>query len=160
VAPAVTIGLTAGIALWGVHAGAAIGLRRVESLLDDRPRLPEATRAQAYDFLGVRALNAGEAAVAAAYFERSIECGPNPRLFHQLGLARLANGETDRARVAFQQAARLNPTVVDPWIGLTRVALAQRDTVNAIAYLDSSLARYPEHAEARRVRNALSRARE
>jgi hypothetical protein len=155
-APCSTVTLSIAFAMWGVHASEPVALGRVENLLRARPSWSDATRAQTLDFLGARALNAGHAADAARFFERSIECGPNPRLFYQLGLALFADGDLDRARAEFLRAAGLNPTVPEPWLGLTRVALAQRDTVAAIRYLDSTLARDPQHVEARQARASLS----
>ena len=139
-APVTTVALAVAVALWGGHASEAIGLERVESLLHARPLLPVATRAQAYDFLGVHALNAGKSGAAVGYFERSIECAPNPRLFHQLGLALLANGETDRARVEFLRSIELNPAVCrsldrpGPLSGCPRITLEFRVAAVARSY--------------------------
>jgi hypothetical protein len=155
-APAVTLALATSVALWGLTVSDGIGLARVEALVNARPALSDPVRANAWDFLGLHALNAGQPDSAAADFERSIECAPNPRLFHQLGLALLAAGGLERARAAFARAATLSPGNGDPWYGLARTALAARDTLGARACLDSALVRNPAHAEARALAARLS----
>jgi hypothetical protein len=157
---AFTIALATGIALWGIHANETLGIARIQELVASRPPLSDAIRAGALDFLGARALNAGRAEEGARWFEQAIAVGgPNPRLIHQSGLAWFQAGRFDRARSAFERAASLNHQVADPWLGLARIALAERDTARAAAMLDSVVARNPADLESARFARMLERAR-
>jgi hypothetical protein len=141
---AVLLSLSLCVGIWGLHAREDVALRRLDSLATSAPNWSAATRSWMYDFWGINALNGGRADEAAYRFQRAIDVGgPNPRLYYQLGLAQLAAGRLERARSSFTQAATTRPQASDPWVGLTRVALARRDTLSAIAYLDSALSRNP-----------------
>jgi tetratricopeptide (TPR) repeat protein len=156
----VTLSLAASAAVWGVHTIEPIALRRIESRVRQEPAWSGPVRASTFDFLGVRALNQGDAARAATFFEQAIAVGgPNPRLIHQAGLAYLAAGDIARARSSFELTTALNRTVADPWAALARIALVERDTTAAIALLDSALARNPADQESRRALNGLRAAR-
>jgi tetratricopeptide (TPR) repeat protein len=139
-----TLALASTLALWGLHAAPSLGMRRIEAVLEASPRLSPATRAQWYDFLGVRAYNGRRPREAIAYFRRSIAEAPNPRLFTQLGLAFLSGGERDSARATFRHAVALDPNTLDSWMELARMALAEGDTAGAVQCLDSVLARKPD----------------
>ena len=156
--PAATLALALAASLWGVHASEAIGSARLEELVRARPPLSDATRAATLDFLGVRALNAGQAERAAGLFEQAIAVGgPNPRLVYQAGLAHFTAGDVRSARDAFVRAAALNRAVADPWLGLARIALAERDTARAAAMLDSAVARNPADRSSRSLARELRR---
>jgi tetratricopeptide (TPR) repeat protein len=163
-APAATLALAASVALWGIHSSESISLRRVEKLVTAHPLPSAAMRTGVYDFWGVRDLNGGRAAEAAVHFEQAIAIGgPNPRLVYQAGLAYLAAEQLERARSSFQRAASLNRGVADPWRGLARVALIERDTLSTLAALDSVLVRSPGDFQSRReteILRAASRGRE
>ena len=154
-APHVTVALAIGIAVWGPHASEAIGRRRIESLLADWPAWSATARAHAYDLLGMRALERGRYDEALHDFERAFAAAPNPRYVHQAGIARLSAGQAHEARAAFLRAAFLMPAAPDPWFGLARAALDERDSLAAAAYLDSLLMRDPGDARGRALRQAL-----
>jgi len=154
-APGVTVAVAVAIGLWGSHASEAMSLRRVRALLEARPGWSDAARAHAHDFLGLRAYAFGRFDEAAREFERAIAVAPNPRYFHQLGLAALGAGQVAPAREAFRRSAALAPANTDPWLGLANAALAERDTASATAYLDSVLIRSPLEAQALELRRAL-----
>ena len=157
-APAATLALAVAASLWGVHASETIGSARLEELVRARPPLSDATRAATLDFIGARALNAGQAERAAGLFEQAIAVGgPNPRLVYQAGLAHLTAGDVRGARDAFVRAAALNRAVADPWLGLSRIALAERDTARAAAMLDSAVARNPADRTSRNLARELRR---
>ena len=156
-APAVTLALSASIAFWGVHASETISLNRIDSLLASRSIWSDATRANACDLLGADQMNAGHFDRAAAYFSQAIESAPNPRYFHQLGLAQLSSGRLDDASRNFQIAIERNPIIADPWVGLARVALTRGDTARAMAFNDSALRRSPQNVHARELRALLPR---
>ena len=158
-APAVTLALATAVAFWGVSVSEWAGLRRAESLLGARPALDITVRANAWDALGMWAHKTLRLELAAGYFERSIECAPNPRLFYQLGLVRLGLGQYGPARAAFTRGTVLTPLNGDPWLGLARTALAEGDTLGAAATLDSALARNPGSAEIRALRDRLATSR-
>jgi hypothetical protein len=159
-AAAVPLALALTLAAWGIHVDAAIGMRRVATLATGRPALSDPIRAGLCDFLGTRELNAGHPAAAADWFQQAIMVGgPNPRLVHQSGIAYLRAGDLPRARAAFMRAAASSPAVAGPWVGLSRVALLERDTLAAIAALDSALTRDPGDAADRDLVRALREAR-
>lgn len=158
-APCVTLSLAVALLAWGPHVNEAIGLRRVRGLLEAHPAWSNAARAHALDFLGLRALVAGRNDEAAVDFERAIAVAPNPRYFHELGLARLGAGRHEVARTAFLRSTALAPTVADSWFSLAQLALAQRDTLAAIAYSDSGLLRRPTDAQGAALRRSLATAR-
>ena len=154
--PLVTVALAVCVTLWGVHASERISLRRVERLTTARPSWSAAHRAGLFDFLGIHALNAGRSDGAAALFERAIAVGgPNPRLVYQAGLAYLVAGRLERADSTFRRAAALDRKVAEPWVGRARIALATRDTLTALAYLDSAFTRNPTIPDGRQLLQAL-----
>ena len=104
-----------------------------ETLMRASPRWSDVARAHGHDHLGIWALNRREFGIAAGHFEAAIAVAPNPRYFHQLGLANLYEGQLARARAAFERSAHLTPTVADPWLGLARVHLAAGDATGALA---------------------------
>ena len=162
-APAATLALAASVALWGVHASEAMSLERVKMIVTAHPLPSASMRTGVYDFWGVRDLNGGRPAEAAEHFEQAIAIGgPNPRLVYQAGLAYLGAGQWEKARSSFARTASLNRGIADPWRGLARVALIERDTLAALAALDSVLARRPADLESGReadvLRKALGRA--
>jgi hypothetical protein len=158
-AAAATLAVATCVALWGIATDERIGERRVQAILEARPALSSAVRASAYDFLGMSALTHDRPAEAASFLQRAIACAPNPRFFHELGLAWLGAGRLEEARSAFTRATALNPAVGEPWYGLARIALARRDTLSASACLDSALRRSPSLPEARGLRTRLARSR-
>jgi tetratricopeptide (TPR) repeat protein len=152
---AVTLSLACAVALWGLHTGEAMALRRIEAQLAARPAWSESARAAALDHLGLRALRLERFEEAAGRFERASAIAPNPRFFYQAGLAHLEARRLDRAEVSFREANRRYRRIADPWIGLARVALVRADTLGAVTCLDSALARDPRHPEAVAMRRAL-----
>jgi Flp pilus assembly protein TadD len=155
-AASVTAAVAAAIALWGIHANEATALARIEGMLDNRPRWSETARAFAFDQLGIRAINASRFDQAARLLEKAIVAAPNPRYFHEAGLAYLGAGRLEDARVKFAHTITLTPNVPDPWVGLARVALARGDRESARAYADSALARDPTNADGLALRRAAS----
>lgn len=158
-APIATMALSAAIALWGVHANERIGLRRIEALLEGRPAMSDATRAQAYSLLGERDLTAGKSERAILWLNRAIACAPNPRFFHELGLALETSGRLAAADSSYARAGTLSAGVADSWVGRARVALALGDSAGALAFADSALVRNPGEPEAGRIRAGLGVAR-
>lgn len=61
------------------------------------------------------------------------------------GLAELADGKPDAARVAFERAVAIAPDAVEPVGALVRLDLAQRRPEQAIARLDSVIAQFPSN---------------
>ena len=158
-APIATMALSAAIALWGVHASERIGRARIEALLEGRPAMSDATRAQAYSLLGERDLTAGRSERAILWLTRAIACAPNPRFFHELGLAQEAGGRLAAADSSYRRAGELSPAIADPWVGRARVALALGDSARALAFADSALGRNPGEPEAGRIRARFGVAR-
>ena len=154
-APAATLAIGVMISLWGVHASESISLRRIDELLASRSIWSDFTRANAYDILGANQMNRGRFERAATYYTRAIECAPNPRYFHQLGLAAFAMGRYDSARAEFRRSIERSAVVADPWVGLARVALVRMDTSLAMACVDSALVRSPGNFEARQLEQLL-----
>jgi hypothetical protein len=158
--PVTTLALATGIALWGLHADPAAATRRIESLLRASPPWSAATRAQTYDFLGVRALNDGRNETASSDFESAIALGgPNPRLVYQAGIAHFRSGHLREARARFVQMQAQNPTNARPWLVIASVDVARRDTASALACLDSALARDAREPYALAMRSAILTAR-
>jgi Tetratricopeptide repeat len=155
VAPTVTLGLASAIALWGLQTRMPVALARVHALLEARPSLSEATRAQWHDFLGTRALNTKRPLEAIAEYQSALKGSPSPRLFTMLGLAHLAAGHRDSARAGFTHAVALDPNTLDAWMELARLAFADGDTAEVIRCLDSVLVREPNRADIRATRDEL-----
>jgi tetratricopeptide repeat protein len=152
---AVTVALACAVALWGLHAGESMSLRRLEAQLAASPAWGEAARAAAYDRLGLRALRLGRYEEAARHFERATAVAPNPRFLYQAGLAYLGAMRLDPAEAAFRRSVQSYHHIADPWVGLARVSLARGDSLGAMTCLDSALAREPRHPEAADMRRAL-----
>lgn len=152
----VTLALPIAFATWGMQADEAIAMHRIHGLLRDHPAWSAAARAQAFDLLGWRALRAERLADASREWGQAIANAPNPRFFHQRGLAELGLGRLDSARVLFRRAAQLSPRVADPWVGLARTALAGHDTLSAFAALDSAFSRNPADANSLALRSAIA----
>jgi len=156
VAPTLTLGLASAIALWGLQTRMPVALARVHALLEARPSLSEATRAQWHDFLGTRALNTKRPLEAIAEYRSALKGSPSPRLFTMLGLAHLAAGHRDSARAGFTHAVALDPNTLDAWMELARLAFADGDTAEVIRCLDSVLVREPNRADIRATRDELA----
>ncbi len=154
-APAVTLALAVSIGFWGVHASESIGLRRIDSLLASSA-WSDSRRANAYDVLSAHAMNSGRWAQAEELMRRAIASAPNPRYFHQLGVALAALGRWSEAETQFREAARRNDAVADPWVALSRLALARGDTATAVALADSAVARGPRNPDVREIAARLA----
>jgi hypothetical protein len=156
IAPALTLGLASTIALWGLQTREPVQLARLHALLEARPPLSRATRAQWHDFLGTRALNAKRPLEAIDEYRLALEGSPSPRLFTMLGLAQLSAGQKDSARAGFTHAVALDPNTLDAWMELARLAFVEGDTTEVIRCLDSVLVRQPNRADIRVTRDQLA----
>ena len=155
----VTLALPIAVATWGMQADETIAMHRIHGLLRAHPAWSSAARAQVFDLLGWRALRAERLADASREWGQAIAYAPNPRFFHQRGLAELGMGRLDSASALFRRAAQLSPHVADPWVGLARTALAGRDTLYALAALDSALSRNPAEPSGLALRSAIAERR-
>jgi putative PEP-CTERM system TPR-repeat lipoprotein len=73
------------------------------------------------------------------------------------GNAHLELNETDKAKEAYAQAAKLAPDNGNVLIGMARLALVQKDSATAIALIDQAVAKDPKNAEAWMFKGALAR---
>jgi putative PEP-CTERM system TPR-repeat lipoprotein len=73
------------------------------------------------------------------------------------GNAHLDLGETEKAKDAYDQAAKLAPDNGNVLIGLARLALVRKDGPAAITLIDQAVAKDPKNAEAWMFKGALSR---
>lgn len=73
------------------------------------------------------------------------------------GNAHLDLGEADKAKEAYEQAAKLAPDNGDVLIGLARLALVQKDVPAAVALVDQAVAKDPKNTEAWMFKGSLAR---
>jgi superkiller protein 3 len=93
--------------------------------------------------LGYALLQTGQAAAAAASYEKSIELDPDYALPHNdLGSILLRAGETNQALAHFQRAVDLEPSFAEARFNLGAVLLAQ-------GRLDEALSQYEKVVELR-----------
>ncbi len=90
-------------------------------------------------------LRGGQTAKAVSVAERLVkQNAKNPSAWLMLGLARRGAKDLNGAREAYQQAAQLDPSLVDAKLGLARIEIAQRQFDAAQARLDA-LIKADEH---------------
>ncbi len=105
-------------------------------------------------------LRNGQAAKAVAVAERLVQSqAANPAAWMMLGVARRAANDLDGARQAFQKALTLQPTLVEPQLGLARLDIAQRQFDAAQQRLDALLRADERQPDALYERALLSEAR-
>jgi tetratricopeptide (TPR) repeat protein len=71
------------------------------------------------------------------------------------GLAELADGKPDAARAAFERAAAISPSAVEPVTALVRLDLSQQHQDAALARLDKVIAQFPKNPLARNLKGEV-----
>jgi choline-sulfatase len=115
-------------------------LRSAETLADSRSG-DAATMVEA----GLLLLDANQPARAAACFEvaQGLNVRPDPELFGQIGAARMAAGQVDEARKAFQAMGQARPQDPRPPYYLGMISLEEGNEAEAKACFERALARAP-----------------
>ena len=106
---------------------------------------------------GRERLDAGDFPAAIAHFEASIDSAPHFKALELLREARLRNGEPALAIVPLAAATTLNAQVRAPSL-LAEALLATGDTYKAYEIACVALAREPNNAKAKAVRDATEAA--
>jgi len=70
-----------------------------------------------------------------------------PGLHNLLGMARAQSGDSAKARTAFEQAARLDPSFVDPQLNLARLDVSARQYEAAVGRFNAILKSNDKHIE-------------
>jgi tetratricopeptide (TPR) repeat protein len=71
------------------------------------------------------------------------------------GLAELADGKLDAARVAFERAVAISPDAIEPVAELVRLDLAQLHPDKAIARLDRVIEQFPDNPRVRHLKGEV-----
>lgn len=99
---------------------------------------------------GVRALESGDFAAAAAHFRTAIELAPdNPSPRHKLGTALSLMGDTGGALEQFEETVRRSPRFSQAHYSLGVLLVQSGDYQAAIAHLSAAVRYEPSYAEAR-----------
>lgn len=114
---------------------------------------------QSYETRGIRALEAGDGAAAAAAFRRGLELAPDmAALHHRLGAALALQGDRAGARAAYESAVRLS---ADQFLAHYSLGLMDQEEGrhdDAIAHFTAALGARPTYAAARlRLASSLRR---
>ena len=104
----------------------------------------------AYEARGVRALERGNGASAAAYFRRGIELAPtNPSLRHRLGIALFLMGDASGAHAQFEEALRASPDFAKAHYSLGVIMEASGRDPEAVERFSAAVRDEPSYMEAR-----------
>jgi tetratricopeptide (TPR) repeat protein len=104
----------------------------------------------AYEFRGIRALNNGDWAAAAAHFRKGIELAPaNPSLRHKLGTALAQMGDARGAQEQFEEVVRVSPEDAKAHYSLGLLVEASGRHQDAIERLSAAVRSEPDYVEAR-----------
>lgn len=112
--------------------------------------------AQSYETRGIRALERGDGAAAAAAFRRGLELAPEQAsLHHRLGAALGLSGDRRGARAEYERAVQLSPDQFLAHYSLGLLEQADGRHAAAVPHFRAALAARPSYIEAR-VRLAAS----
>ena len=136
--PVCVTALVMGVALWGIHASAGIGERRVATLLTDPAAWNTEEWAQAHDFIGQRAFNAGRYDEAARAYGIAAARVPSPRMLDNVAVALSMAGRDEEARDALARAMTVPQGSAAMWVALARVAETLGDSARAAVCMDSA----------------------
>jgi hypothetical protein len=140
-APVLASALVASLALWGIHADAGIGGRRVATLLEDPAAWNPEEWAQAHDFVGQRAFAAGRFEEAARAYRVAVARMPSPRMLDDLAAAEAMAGHHEAAQRALERAMAVPQSSGAMWAALGQVALTVGDSARARVCADSARGR-------------------
>lgn len=138
--PVCVTALVMGVALWGIHADAGTGGRRVATLLADPAAWNAEEWAQAHDFIGQRAFDDGRYDEAARAYEIAAARVPSPRMLDNVAVALSMAGRDDEARAALTRAMSAPQASAAMWVALARAAGTLRDSARAAVCMDSARA--------------------
>jgi len=152
--PVCATALVMGVALWGIHVGAGIGERRVATLLTDPAAWNTEEWAQAHDFIGQRAFNAGRYEEAARAYGIAAARAPSPRMLDNVAVALSMAGRDEEARDALARAMTVPQSSAAMWVALARAAETLGDSARAALCMDSARALLARGTGARGPRQA------
>jgi tetratricopeptide (TPR) repeat protein len=130
------------------------GLRREHDILPADPLMVELDgllqSAQAYETLGIRALDRQAWPEAAAEFRKGLALEPDhASLRHRLGTALYMMGDLPGARAEFEHAVRASPGFARAHYSLGVLAASERRHAEAVQYFSKALEHESDYAEAR-----------
>jgi tetratricopeptide (TPR) repeat protein len=104
----------------------------------------------AYQSRGIRAMEHGQSAAAAAYFRKAVELDPRrASLRHRLGTALFLTGDVGGASAQFQEALRLSPTFGKAHYSLGAILASQGRYAAAMDRFAAAVRYEPDNVEAR-----------
>jgi Flp pilus assembly protein TadD len=104
------------------HTDAERGMARMHAFVSEPPARPEAERAMALDFLGIRYLRQRQPVRAAEVFRQAVELAPSPRLHIQWALAETQAGNYRGAMEVYERLIAKSPSDPVAWRGYTAMA--------------------------------------
>ena len=107
------------------------GMRRVEAYVDESPRRPDAHRALALDYLGMRYRLLGDTEGSARAYERAAAVTPSWRILYGWALAEASCGRNQRARDILQRLISNGGVTPDAFYTLAAVNYLLGDTLAA-----------------------------
>lgn len=111
----------------------------------------------AYNMLGYAQAHLGNFEKAVAALKKYQEIAPDePNPFDSLGEIYLYQGDYKNAEKCFQQAIKLNDGFSASWEHLAALYMDSGEFDKVIPYLEETLKRYPESADARRIHSRIA----
>jgi hypothetical protein len=104
------------------HADADRGMARMHAFVAELPPRPDAERAAALDFLGIRYLRERQPVRAAEVFRQAVELAPSPRFHIQWALAETQAGNFRGAMEVYARLIAKSPNDPVAWRGYTAMA--------------------------------------
>jgi len=115
----------------GLVHDAPRGLARVHAYASEATFLPASTRAQMFDFIGLRSIRLDSWAGAEDAYRRGTELVPDRRMELTLATAQIKLGKYAEARSAYRKLLSDHPDDEIAWLGLLGVGLYQGDSLLA-----------------------------
>jgi Tetratricopeptide repeat len=105
------------------------GLARIHAYASEATFLPASTRAQMFDFIGLRSIRFGSWPGAEDAYRRATELVPDRRMELTLASAQMRLGKYPEARATYRKLLIDHPGDEIAWLGLLGVGLYQGDTL-------------------------------
>lgn len=130
----------------------AAALKVYEEILENNPAQPDALWLK-----GVALFQSGNTNDALTLLKSAINIRPgDAAIWNDLGMVFEAIGESERARLAFEKAAGLDPSLASAQVNIARMAMKNNDAQSALAAADRAIVTQPSMKKAHIVRgNAL-----
>ena len=144
---------------WLVHHTDRVrGLERIETYLREAPARPEAERAKAWEFLGIRYAQIERWERSAEAMAQAAALAPTPRVLLQWASAEQTSGDDRAAQDVYRRLLTIAPDETRAWYGLATVSWRLGDLDECRRAAEGLLRLRPGDPQVRRIFNQVTRA--